>query len=222
MLSDLRDDCTFDPVLAAQLAQGIGGGGRRRRRRTRCWIGQRGTRGGTFAGSRRNSNRKPSGDLVVPAVLGDDRGRIPLRVGGGVTAEEAFDGLLPGSEVGREVAVDIDEGAEELGVLHGEVDRAGPSRRPSDDAPVGRVIADAEIRHHVRHDVLGEIVARVAPSAVDTLGDFVERAAGVGEYEDRCVAAVPGGELIDGLDGVGSADPIRRSVELAADHHHRG
>ena len=55
-----------------------------------------------------------------------------------------------------------------------------------------------KLGHHERHDVFGQMVGGVAAGAVDAFGVVVERAAGVDEDEHRRVAAVRGGELVDG------------------------
>ena len=79
---------------------------------------------------------------------------------------------------------------------HGQVDRARPAHRPTDDAPVGRL--HTESAGHRAH-VLGAVIGRVAAGAVDALGVVVERAT----Y-------------------VAGARPVPRGVELTGDHHDHG
>lgn len=72
-------------------------------------------------------------------------------VGGGVTAVQPLDGLSLGAGVRRDVTIDVDERTEQIWVLHGRRLRAQvPPLTWAHDAPVRRVIADAEIGDHVR------------------------------------------------------------------------
>ena len=89
---------------------------------------------------------------------------------------------------------------------------------PPEDQPTtpqfARIVADPEVLDHVGHDVLGEVVGRVAAHPVDAFGVVVEGPAGIGEDEYRRVAAVARREIVDGAHGIGGADPVRGGVEL--------
>ena len=210
-------------VRVAEPAQRTGRLGRSGGHDIGRWFGKRRSRNGRADGAGRGGHRKPSRDVAVKGtILGDECGRIPLRVGVGVTTEEPFDGLRLRSGAGRDITVDIDECAEQLRILHSEVDRAGAAGGPADHRPVRRVIAHPEGVDHERHNVLGEMVRGVTPRAVHASGVIVERADGVDEDEHRGVAIVRGRELVDGRDGVSGTQPIGCGVELTADHHDRG
>lgn len=68
---------------------------------------------------------KPARDTLVWSVAGHHGGRIPLVVGRCVPAEQSLDGLGLGPGVGRDIAVDVDEGAEQFRVFDREVQCTG-------------------------------------------------------------------------------------------------
>ena len=54
-----------------------------------------------------------------------------------------------------------------------------------------------KLRHHVRHNVFGQMIGGVAAAPVDAFGVVVERASGIDEHQHRRVAAVGGREFVD-------------------------
>ncbi len=149
----------------------------------------------------------------------DDGCRVECRPRVGITAEQSRDGLALGARVGSDIAGDVLECAEFIRVHHRKIDGAGSAHRPACDGPFRPIRADAEVRLHVRNNVLDHVVGRVTACSVDAFGVVVERTTGVDEDQHRGVAVMGGGEVVDRLDGLTGAQPVGGSVELAADHH---
>ena len=103
----------------------------------------------------------------------------------------------------------------------GQLHRAGAAHGPADDAPVLGLRADAEVRDQVRHHLFGQVDRRIAVTAVDALGVVVERTGGVREDEHRRRTAVGRRVVVDRGLRVAGPDPVRRGVQLRADHHDR-
>src|SRR5690242_13535859 len=94
-------------------------------------------------------NVEPGRKRLVGAVFGYHSGWIKGGPGVGVSAEQLADGLLFGACIGAQIPGDVDECAEQLWVPHGQIDSAGAPHGPADDAPVGSVRTDAEVRNQV-------------------------------------------------------------------------
>ena len=220
MLTGLRYHCAVDPVGVGESAQCVRRGGgilgddvvRRR-------LGQLGAGDRCGEASRGRGYREPPRDVSEASVFSDQCRGIPLGVSRRVAAEEAVDGLRFGACVGGDVAVDIHESAEQVRVLHRQVQSARSSGGPAHDAPIGGIVAHPEVVNHVRHDILREVVSRIAARAVDAFGVVVECADGIGEYGHRSVATVFGGKVIERCDCVPGTNPVGGGIELTADHH---
>ncbi|CFE83036.1 Uncharacterised protein [Mycobacterium tuberculosis] len=152
---------------------------------------------------------------------GDHRRRVKRRPGVFVAAEQPDDGLRLVASVRVEITGDVDKRAKQCRVHDGQIHRAGPTHRPTHDAPAGLFGTDAEFRDHVGHNIFSQVVGRVATPSIDAFGVVVERAAGIHEYHDGSIAAVGGRKVVERLHRVTGSRPIGGCVELTADHHHR-
>ncbi len=165
-------------------------------------------------------HREPPRDTGVWTVLSHHLARIERRERVGVAAEQSGNGLLPEPDIREQVTVDVDEPAEQFRVLDSQGHRAGTAHRNADNAPIRRVSTGAEVRTHIWHNIFGQVIRGVAAHAVHALGVIAESAGRVDEHQHRCISAVLGREVVDGLLRVTDTEPVLGCAELGADHHH--